>query len=232
MKKTKKKVIIGVVIIAVLLIIGIVSYVMYNKQQLEMLFEETNKLSQMSLDEEEIDMKIKTKGKYAIVEETMKNYVNDVKNLSNDIINLCKESDLDKILEIENIKTDGPEFISTKEKISEFRAQINEKMEKLQESLKEENIVAAIENKNLSNSYKELYKTVMFDEGTLNELSSSEDEIKSVLDEVNTTLDALDKVIDFLKENSNYWEVKDDKIQFNNVKKLTEYYQILNSVGE
>ena len=40
------------------------------------------------------------------------------------------------------------------------------------------------------------------------------------------------KMNQFLKENEKYWTIKEDKIQFNNVNKMTEYYGLLNKIED
>ena len=62
----------------------------------------------------------------------------------------------------------------------------------------EAKILEAIESKNIKSNYIDVYTNIM------------------------------QKVVNFLKENAKYWSIKDGKLQFTNVNKLGEYYQLLN----
>ena len=74
-----KKVLIGVIVAVVVVAIALVGGFVYNQQnkikQENILKEEAEKLAKLDLTKDEIDMDIKTKGKYAIVEKTMKDYI-------------------------------------------------------------------------------------------------------------------------------------------------------------
>lgn len=228
-----KKVLIGIIIaVAIIVIVGIAVYttMQNNKKQLEILNEEAKKLSEMDLLNDNIDMEIKTSGKYAIVEKTMKEYLNDTKQTMNELVELCNNSDLDNILSSDNISKDAPDFVGTKEKLSSFKIQINEYIEKCDNLLNKENIENAINDKGVDDYYKQLYKTLMFDEETATDLEETRKELKESAEEVNEVIEGLEKVINFLVENKTEWKVSDGKIQFNNLTKLKEYYNILSEI--
>ena len=73
-----KKTIIGIIIV-VILIIGLVVasyfYNSYNKNQLNIITEETNKILQSDLTVDEIDFNIKTEKGFATVENAIKEYI-------------------------------------------------------------------------------------------------------------------------------------------------------------
>lgn len=228
-----KKMLIGIIIAVVIIAIagGIVVYTIQNNaKQLETLNEETKKLSQMDLLKENIDMEIKTTGNYAIVEKTMKEYLNDTKTTMSELIELCNNSDLDNILSSDNISKDAPDFVETKQRLSTFKTQINEYVEKCDNLLNKENVENAINDKGVNDYYKQLYKDLMLDEETSKGLEETRKEFKESAEEVNKVIEGMEKVINFLSENKNDWTVSNGKIQFTNVTKLKEYYNILNEI--
>lgn len=228
-----KKVLIGIIILVVVIIVGVVSFVAYknyNDSQLALLSEEAEKISTMDIMSEEIDKEIKTKGNYAVVEQTIKDYISEVYTVYNGITELCNNSNLSSILSAENIQTDATEFTSSKETISNFRNELNDYASKCDTLLDENNIISKIEEKNLSNKYVQLYKDIFITENTSKELETAKNDLTSAVDTLNKTLDGLDKTLDFLKNNSQYWTISDGKIQFNNVKVLGEYYEIVSSI--
>ena len=63
-----------------------------------------------------IDMEIKTKGSYAVVEQTLKEYLNETLETSKKAPEIIKTEDIEKLMSFENIKNDGPEFTQNKKR--------------------------------------------------------------------------------------------------------------------
>ena len=229
-----KKILTIIAIVVVVIVVAIAGIFAYNEQnkakQLKILNEEAEKLSKLDLSEDEIDMEIKTTGKYAIVEETMKNYLNEIKITMTGLIDLYNNSELDNTLSSDNITNDAPDFVQTKEKLSALKTQLNEYIEKCDNLLNAENVENAINDKGVSDYYKKLYVNLMLDEETKENLEKERAELKDSIEEVNETVEGLEKIIDFLVDNKSDWTVSDGKIQFTSVTKLREYYQILNEM--
>ena len=125
--KSKKGIIITIIIVLVILAVSVIGYFAYIGNQVELLDTEINKAIETLeniADENgtinkdaQIDMKIKTTGKFAIIEETYKNYINEMAELSKQADDIFDEEAFENILSEENIKNDGPEFIQSKAKI-------------------------------------------------------------------------------------------------------------------
>lgn len=225
--KDKKK--LGIILLILIFIVGMgVGYQTFNKKQNAILVEEANKLNSMNIQKDEIDMTIKTKGKYAIVEKTMKEYLNDTKQACVGLVDLCSNSELETMLSAENIEADGPEFTATKEKLNNFKTQVNEYIEKLNNLINEDNINNAINDKGVSQKYIELYKNLMLDQDSKESLNTTKESLNKSADQINNALDKMSNILNFLSENKDAWELKDGKIQFKNISKLTEYYKVLN----
>ena len=45
-------------------------------------------------------------------------------------------------------------------------------------------------------------------------------------------INKIDKINEFLRKNSDSWTIKDDKIQFTNLNRMTEYYNLLNQLTD
>ena len=66
--KNKKVVIIAIIaVIIIAIVVAGVMYARFNAEQLQILAEEADKLGSMDIATENIDMEIKSKGKYAVV---------------------------------------------------------------------------------------------------------------------------------------------------------------------
>lgn len=227
-KKTLVGIIIAIVLIVVLAIGAGVMIIANNGKQLILLTQEAEKLNNLDIEKDEIDMDIKTKGSYAVVEKTMKEYLNDTKTTCTELVDLCTNSELDKILSSENIKEDGPEFTTTKEKLNNFKTKINEYIEKCNTLINEDNINNAINDKKVGEKYKELYRNLMLDEESKESLNKTKESLNTSAEQINKSLDKMSKVLNFLSDNKDSWELVNDKIQFKNISKLTEYYKVIN----
>ena len=229
-----KKVLIGVIVAVVVVAIALVGGFVYNQQnkikQENILKEEAEKLAKLDLTKDEIDMDIKTKGKYTIVEKTMKDYMNDTKNVMTELIDLFNNSELDKALSSENLTSDAPEFVQTKEKLASLKTKLSEYSEKCDKLLNAENIENAINDKGVSKYYKELYVNLMLDDETKESIEKENTELKNSIEEVNKAIEGLEKIVNFLTENKDEWTVTDGRIQFKSITKYKEYYQIVNEL--
>ena len=229
-----KKVLIGVIVAVVVVAIALVGGFVYNQQnkikQENILKEEAEKLAKLDLTKDEIDMDIKTKGKYAIVEKTMKDYMKETQTVMTELIDLFNNSDLDKTLSSENLTKDAPEFVQTKEKLALLKTKLSEYSEKCDKLLNAENIENAINDKGVSKYYKELYVNLMLDDETKESIEKENTELKNSIEEVNKAIEGLEKIVNFLTENKDEWTVTDGRIQFKSITKYKEYYQIVNEL--
>ena len=229
-----KKVLIGVIVAVVVVAIALVGGFVYNQQnkikQENILKEEAEKLAKLDLTKDEIDMDIKTKGKYAIVEKTMKDYMKETQTVMTELIDLFNNSDLDKTLSSENLSKDAPEFVETKEKLASLKTKLSEYSEKCDKLLNAENIENAINDKGVRKYYKELYVNLMLDDETKESIEKENTELKNSIEEVNKAIEGLEKIVNFLTENKDEWTVTDGRIQFKSITKYKEYYQIVNEL--
>mgnify|MGYP000702476008 CR=1 FL=1 len=46
------------------------------------------------------------------------------------------------------------------------------------------------------------------------------------------SVNKIDKINEFLRKDSDSWTIKDDKIQFTNLNRMTEYYNLLNQLTD
>ena len=60
--------------------------------------------------------------------------------------------------------------------------------------------------------------------------SSLKEKVKDEKSKLNEKVSKIEKIKNFLENNKDAWEIKDDKIQFNNLNRMTEYYGLLNQL--
>ena len=72
----------------------------------------------------------------------------------------------------------------------------------------------------------------MFCDVMKTQYSNLESEIKTEKSKLTDKVKQIEKINEFLKKNSDSWTIKDDKIQFTNLIRMTEYYNLLNKLAE
>lgn len=229
-----KKVIIAIVIVLIL-IIGIVgtTYVFssFNAKQMDLLTVESNKILQLDISEDSIDLDIKTEKNYAIVEQSIKEYINKLKNIYVEIEEMNEGINPNNIFSAQNMQ--DQDLTEINEIINEYKEKCQNSVLELEEMLKEEKIIANITEKDISirkSYYEDLYNTVMLSDVMKKQYSVFEENVKDEKSSLYEKLNKIEKIKDFLEDNKKSWTIKDDKIQFINLNKMTEYYNLLNKL--
>lgn len=229
-----KKVIIAIIIVLIL-IIGIVgiTYVFssYNAKQMDLLTVESNKILQLDISEDNIDLDIKTEKNYAIVEQSIKEYINKLKNIYVEIEEMNEGINPNNIFSAQNMQ--DQDLTEINEIINEYKEKCQNSVLELEEMLKEEKIIANITEKDISlrkSYYEDLYNTVMLSDVMKKQYSVFEENVKDEKSSLYEKLNKIEKIKDFLEDNKKSWTIKDDKIQFTNLNKMTEYYNLLNKL--
>lgn len=158
-----------------------------------------------------------TSGEFAVVEETVKEYFKEYSNLRQQFMERVNDSKLQSILTPENYEQDGPEFTESINYINTAKKEFNNISDGLLNLLSRENIEERIQEKNIGDYYKELYKEYFIDN---NELSTTfQETYQDTVDDrtlMNNLYDNEIEILSFLTENKEHWEVLDNKLTFDN----------------
>lgn len=226
----KKKMIVIVAILA-LIIVGVIGYfATLDLKQGVILRKEVDTIGKSDITKDEIDMTIKTKGDYAVVEKTIKEYLNNYSINIKEAMNIMQDKKMAEILTVDNYKNDGPEFINSKEYISKAKTDFNEKMNLLISMTSEEKMMQEIENKNLDSNFVELYRELMLGDKMEEDLKQMVKSLEEASTTINNILDTQEKVIDLLINNKGKWEVEGNQIQFSTQKLVNEYNSLISSL--
>ncbi len=239
-KKSKKGLIIAIIAVVLVIIVGISLFVAYHSSQFALLVSETNKITSMEMlkadgtvdQNAKIDMEIKTKGSYAVVEQTLKEYLNETLETSKKAPEIIKSEDIEKLMSFENIKNDGPEFTQTKAKIAEMRKAGEEYIEELLSLCDKDRFLTVIEDKDVSDYYKEVYKKLAVDEETEKELSETREKGEKAKKQITASFDYIENIFNFLSEHKSDWTIMENQIMFYNQSVLNQYQQIVSNVPE
>lgn len=229
-----KKTIIGIILVVILIIALIITSYLYNEfntKQIKIFTEETNNLLQKNIATEEINSEIKTEKNYAIVENAVKEYVSKLKNIYVEIDTMCSEINPNDVFSAENLENKEVEKID--EVIAQYEEKVNKNIEEFNKMIEEEQIIKNIEDKDIKNRknyYVDLYKTVMLSDSMKKQYELLESKIEHKKDQLKDKLQQLEKIKKYLEDNKSYWSIKDGKIQFSNINRMTEYYNLVNEL--
>ena len=231
-----KKVIVAIVIV-VILIIGIVGgtfiFGNFNKEQTKLLTEESNKILQSDISKDNIDFNIKTQKNYAVVEKSIKEYISELKNIYVEMEELNSGINPNNIFTAQNMQDKDLKEIEGI--INEYKEKSQNCISELEEMLTEEKISENITKNNFSSRkdyYTGLYNTVMLSDVMKKQYNSLEEKVKDEKSKLYDKVNKIDKIKEFLEKNKDAWTIKDDKIQFTNLNRMTEYYNLLNKLTD
>ena len=232
-KNSKKKIIITVILVLVVVFLLIGGFIFYHGNQLGTLIAEVNKIAEIEIADESgnlienpLDTEIKTKGSYAVIEKTFKDYMSEVVTSTQNLLKTFNGDKMSNFLTIENIKEDGPDFINTKQEISVMKQTLEDFDNVVSEYFDEEKLLAKIDDKDISDYYKELYKRLAVDEESSKQLKENMEKIEDSEKILEDSLGYLEKIINYLSDNKDYWQIINDQIIFTSQDKLNEYTEM------
>ena len=163
------------------------------------------------------DSETKTTGKFAIVENALKEYYTEYLNTSNDLVSIYSKNLLANSLTASNISSDGPEFTETST------------LAKYDELISDEYISSKASELNLS----EYYSNLFIDKINQN-LKVKEDvnTLKEIVSEYDKWLDDINNVFAFLNTNKDNWKISGNNVMFTNVKLVSQYNSLISDLSK
>lgn len=229
-KKTKIAIVIVIILIVALIALAYI-YNDFNNTQMFLLTAETSKILELDLTKNDIDNEIKTEKNYAEIEKAVKEYIGNIKDIYIEMEEMTSGINPNEIFTAENMQDENLE------KIDKIISDYKEKSQNL--ITKYENLIAdeAIEN-NFNNVdisirksyYKSLYNEIMLNEAMKTQYNKLEEEMKNKKGKLYEKLNKVTKMKTFLEEHRDSWTIKENKIQFTNLNRMTEYYNLLNQI--
>lgn len=238
----KKGIIIGIIIILVVLIMaGIIMVVSRNLGQEAALRVEMQEIYEMLGDtqvfeEEKVKElssrleKTVTTGDYAVVEQTIKQYLKECVDYTAGIMDIINSGKIEQLVTANNYESDGPDFVESTKYISETRAKLEEAKTKFTDMLSEEKVKSYIEGKVDNQHYIDLYNKLALGTGEENTLKEDTQSINESLDILINILNNEEKIINMLKENKNHWKIEGDTILFDTDELVQEYNNLINEL--
>lgn len=229
-KKTKVAIVILIILIIALIVITYF-YNDINTKQMELLKEETSKILESNLMKDDIDFDIKTKKNYAEVENAMKEYISKLKNIYVEMEQMVSGINPNSIFSAQNMQ--DKKFDEIENIINEYKEKSQNLIAEYEEFITEEKIAENINDANISirkDYYTNLYNEVMLSDVMKKQYNELDEAIKNEKGRLYEKLNKIEKMETFLEENGDTWVIKEDKIQFTNLNRMTEYYNLLNQI--
>ena len=213
-----------IIVILVLIICGGVGYYYYlMSTQEDMLKQEVINYSNKDLIKDDYQINIKTKGNYAYIEEAIKKYYRELSNNIKTINNYVIDSELEKIITIDNYESDGPKFVESKKTLDTAKKDIVGSMDKIKELCSDKYIKNLISDKIHDDYYIKIYNNLMYTKKDLQEF----DDIRTDVEQLSNTLvlyiDKSSEVLKILEDNEKIWNINKGSLYFNDAKVLNEY---------
>lgn len=187
---------------------------------------EIHELTKLNVTTDRYNRKIQTSGKYAIVEESIKDYLDSYALEVQSVSEKIHDPQLSKILSYDNYLEDGPDFKNSIAYLEESKEEFNQQIDALLYDLEEEQIMNNIYDRTDDSYYVSLYQELMFDENMTDELQQSRELFQQTRVKVNEVYDVSLSVLNFLTTYNDSWELDDGQIKFK-TPELCQYYESL-----
>ena len=223
-KKNKKiLIILGSILVIALIVFTILLTNRIRKEKV--VIKELDKINELDISKDSIDMEIKSKGELKIVEEAIKNYYKDFFELKKKYNDNRAEA-LFNILTPEYLYKKYNKLTDVKKEFEEKNKSYEENIDNLIEMYKDYKITSYIDKESISKHNYEFYKSLMItdeDRVTIKELEeakrNNQEKYKYVVE-----------VLDLLQKNKEKWYVKDNKLYIDGKDILNKYNELRKKV--
>lgn len=184
---------------------------------------EVESLSKLDITKDRYNTKIKSSGKYKVVEEAIKEYLDSYAIGLQEVSKVLSDSTLTKVLSYDNYASDGPEFTKSREYLNTTKEKFDKTIDELISKSDKETITNYIYDKTDDPELIKLYQELMLDDSILEELNSNKELLINTKVKVQNIIDTSLEVLNFLNTYSDSWVAEDGEIKFQN-KELYNYY--------
>lgn len=193
---------------------------------------EVNELSKLDITKDRYNREIKSSGDYAIVEKTIKDYLDDYAVNLQEVLQVIQDPKLTKILSYENYSTDGAlEFKESLEYISTTKESFNKKIDELSSKLEEDSISNYINDKTNDPYYVNLYLELMLEDNMINDFEETKSLLEKNKIKVNNVFDVSTEVLNFLNTNKGFWKTEDGEIKFLTQELYDQYNSLIAKIN-
>lgn len=206
--------------------------VIRDKTNLNDLKKEIKEIDKLDITKDRYNRRIKTSGDYALVEKTIKNYLDDYSKDVKSVKDLMNDSYLTKILSYDNYSKDGFEFTESFKYLETEKKDFNKKIDSLIERSDKENITKYIDKKISDDYYNDLCKELMITDKRMKEFEENKKTLEEIKTKVNKTIDLSNEVLTLLKDNKDNCVLEDNQIKFKSKAVFDKYNELIDKIKE
>ena len=206
-------------------------YFIIDATNINLLKKEITSLSKLDISVEKINKDSKTYFKYRIVENTIKDFLNDYSYKINEVYEFVDDDKLIKILSYDNYLNDGPEFNDSKHYLVDRKIKFNNIINELEKILEEDNIKKLIRNKITNEYYITLYDEMIFSDEFNEQFENNRIFLKELRDKYNNIYDTSLEVLNFLSLYKDSWKLENGEIKFINNDLLNYYNSLISKIS-
>lgn len=206
-------------------------YFIIDATNINLLKKEITSLSKLDISVDKINKDSKTYFKYRIVENTIKDFLNDYSYKINEVYDFVDDDKLIKILSYDNYLNDGPEFNDSKHYLVDRKIKFNNIINELEKILEEDNIKKLIRNKITNEYYITLYDEMIFSDEFNEQFENNRIFLKELRDKYNNIYDTSLEVLNFLSLYKDSWKLENGEIKFINNDLLNYYNNLISKIS-
>ncbi len=206
--------------------------VIRDKTNLNDLKKEINEVNKLDVTKDNYNRRIKTSGDYALVEKTIKNYLNDYSKGVQEVKSTMKDSKLTKILSYDNYTSDGFEFVESFKYLNTEKEEFNKEIDLLIEKSNKKYIEKYIDKKIKDKYFNNLCNELMVTEERINSLEETKKTLEEIKSKVNKIIDTSTEVLTLLKNNKDDCVLEDGQIKFKSKQVFDKYNELISKIKE
>ena len=216
-----------------LIIFLIIGFVVINNSVMDAtLRKEIMSLKKLDVSKDRYNKSLKTIGKYRVVEDTIKSYLDEFSSLVQDINGMINDEKLKKILSYDNYSSDGPEFKNSLSYIEESKKTFNEKIDKLILLINQDNVASEIKKKTKNKETIKLYNELMNEVFISNEMFNNSTYYNELKTSINNTYDVSSSVLNYLISIKDLWVLEEGEIRFQTRDLYDQYMLLISSLNK
>ena len=206
--------------------------VIRDKTNLTNLKKEVKEINKLDITKDSYNRRIKTSGDYALVEKTIKNYLNDYSNGVQKVKSTMNASKLTKVLSFDNYSTDGFEFVESFKYLSSEKESFNKEIDLLIKKSDKKYIEKYIDKKIKDSYYNNLCTELMITDERMKSLEETKKTLEEIKSKVNKVIDTSTEVLNLLKDNKDDCVLEDGQIKFKSKAVFDKYNELTNKIKE
>ena len=206
--------------------------VIRDKTNLTNLKKEVKEINKLDFTKDSYNRRIKTSGDYALVEKTIKNYLNDYSKGVQEVKSTMNDTKLTKVLSFDNYSTDGFEFVESFKYLSSEKESFNKEIDLLIKKSDKKYIEKYIDKKIKDNYYNNLCTELMITEERVKSLEETKNTLEEIKAKVNKIIDTSTEVLNLLKDNKDDCVLEDGQIKFKSKAVFDKYNELTNKIKE